>query len=468
MKSPGATLARVIRNAAPSDNTPVPFVGASSRSSGMSIFGGRSSSNTGALLAATKESGTLYATVRRTSNATAQCKWALYRTNPTQQVNYDDDSNRTQVLSHAALDVMNNPNKHMTWHFLCEASQQHGDIVGEQCIVFGNNGQPSPGNPGVKIPSSMWYVRPDRITPITSPTEYIIGYAYTGPEGEKVPLETWQVMRILVPDPEDPFSGLGPVRSILTTLDAEKYSAEWNRNFFINSAEPGGIIQIGDATNRITLSDEDFKDWQMRWRETHRGTNNAHRVAILENGAQWISNNVSHRDMEFSVLRTVSRDIVLEAFGMPGSMIGVSEHVNKANAQTGEVTFARWIVKERLDRWKDALNKFYLPLFGSTAKGLEFDYMDPTPTDDAAETTATYTRTQSAVLLVGAGFDAAESLETVGLPAMTWTKPAAPPPAIHMLPGGGMPPGQETKPGDPNAPEGQPNEPDESKELANA
>ena len=139
---------------------------------------------------------------------------------------------------------------------------------------------------------------------------------------------------------------------------------------------------------------------------------------------------------------------------MPGSMLGVSEHVNKANAQTGEVTFARWIVKERLDRWKDALNKFYLPLFGSTAKGLEFDYMDPTPTDDAAETSATLVRFQAAVAGVGAGWDAAEVLETVGLPAMNWTKPATPP--IHVLPGATPAPGAM-----PALPEGQPNEADD-------
>lgn len=458
VRSAVGTLTRAFRNAA--GDVPVPFT--SARQSGLSQFGGGGYSNTAALLAATKESGTLYATVRRTSNATAQCKWGLYRRSGTQQVNYDDDSNREQIFQHAALDVMNSPNQHMTWHSLCEGAQQHGDIVGEQVIVFGNVGQRAPGRPAGFIPSSMWYVRPDRVKPVTSPSEYIIGYVYTGPDGEQVPLETWQVMRIIVPDPEDQFRGLGPVRSILTTLDAEKYSAQWNRNFFINSAEPGGIIQFGDNVNRIKLDDTEWDEFQQRWRDSHRGVSNAHRVAILENGATWQANNVTHHDMEFALLRTVSRDVVLEAFGMPGSMIGISEHVNKANAQTGEVTFARWIVKERLDRWKDALNKFYLPLFGNTAKGLEFDYMDPTPTDDAAETSASYVRIQSAVLAVGAGWDAAQSLETFGLPPMDWTKPATPAPPIHMLPGGPMPPGN-----DPAKPEGQPNENDDSN-LVNA
>jgi phage portal protein BeeE len=180
---------------------------------------------------------------------------------------------------------------------------------------------------------------------------------------------------------------------------------------------------------------------------------------MLENGMQWIGNAVSHRDMQFTELRTVSRDACLEAAGMPGSMIGVSEHVNKANAQTGEVTFARWIVKERLERRKQALNNDFLPRFGATADGLEFDYLDPTPTDDAAETQATLVRFQSWQIGVDGGLASEEVLQTVGLPAMTWTKPDKPAPTIHF----GTPPGN-----DPTTPEGQPNEDADAKEMANA
>jgi HK97 family phage portal protein len=453
MRSPVGTLTRSIRNS--SSDTPVEYVG--SRSSGiLGGIGGAPTSNVAGLLGATKLSGTCYSAVRVISNGVAQVEWKLYRKAATGRTSYGDDSNREEVPSHLALDVLNHPNPFMTRQELFEAGGQHGEIIGETWCVFGNNGQPN--GMGGYVPSSIWLVSPDKMAPNPSPKKFIDGYTYSGPDGDKITLSNDEVMMLRVPDPQNPFRGLGWVRAILTMLDSEKYSAEWNRNFFINSAEPGGVVQVGDSTNRIRLTDPEWDEFQKRWRETHRGVSNAHRIAMLENGMQWVANANSHREMQFVELRTASRDAVLEASGLPGSMIGISEHVNKANAQTGEVTFARWIARDRLVRWRDALNNDFLPLFGRTAAGLEFDYIDPTPTDDAAEVAAMYSRVQSWALGVGGGLDSDQMLETVGLPPMAWTKPATPAPSFHF----GTPPGS-----DPAKPEGQPNEAD-SEEMANA
>ena len=60
-------------------------------------------------------------------------------------------------------------------------------------------------------------------------------------------------------------------------------------------------------------------------------------------------------------------------------MTGVTDDVNRANAQTGEEVFASWKVAPRLDRWRDVLNTQFLPLFGSAGEGVEFDYVFPQP-----------------------------------------------------------------------------------------
>src|SRR6266567_6142014 len=100
-------------------------------------------------------------------------------------------------------------------------------------------------------------------------------------------------------------------------------------------------------------------------------------------------------------------------------MLGVSDDVNRANAQTGEEVFSNWGVVPRLDRWKDVLNYFFLPMFGSTGEGVEFDYIRPVPTNreqDNAELTA---KANAVLVLIGAGFDAGEACDVVGLPRMS-------------------------------------------------
>jgi phage portal protein BeeE len=203
-------------------------------------------------------------------------------------------------------------------------------------------------------------------------------------------------------------------------LDATRYSAEWNRNFFLNSAEPGGIIEVPH-----TLSDTEFSEMTARWSEQHQGVAQAHRVAILEQG-KWVDRKYSMRDMQFTELRDVSREVIREAFGFPKPMLGTVEDVNRANAEAAEVVFARWLVVPRLERIKQALNNDFLPMFGTTGQGVEFDYCSPVPEDreaDAADLTA---KANAASQLVAAGYDPRDVLAVVGLADMAFRGNQAP------------------------------------------
>lgn len=365
--------------------------------------------------------GTIYSIVSLLASAVAAPDWRLYR-KPSKdgRVRYttgDQGSDqRTEVVQHQALNVWNHPNDFYTRHSFVETVQQHSELCGEQWWVCDKAG-------GVNFPTSLWPVRPDRIEPVPSADKFLLGYVYTGPSGEKVPLDVADVVPVLNPNPMDPYRGLGPVQSILVDIDAMKYSAEWNRNFFINSATPGGIIEV-DAR----LSDTEWDEMTNRWRESHQGVSRAHRVAILEGGAKWVPNQLSMRDMDFAKLRDVSRDVLREAWGIHKSMLGNADDVNRANAQTAEEVFGRWKVIPRLDRIKQALNERYLPMFGATGEGVEFDYVNPLPDDREADNAELTAKATAAQLLASTGlWDPDDILETVGLPAMrTVTQPAAP------------------------------------------
>jgi HK97 family phage portal protein len=353
--------------------------------------------------------GTLFSIVNRTSTSTAQVEWKLYR-KPTKP-----GAERTEVTSHAALDLWNKPNPFMPRQEFVEVEQQHVDLTGEGWWVMARD-------PRSPIPLELWPVRPDRMDPVPSATAYLAGYVYTSPDGEKIPLGLDEVIQLRMPNPLDPYRGMGPVQSILVDLDATRYSAEWNRNFFLNSAEPGGIIEVPG-----TLGDAEFDQLRTRWNEQHRGVAAAHRVAILEAG-KWIDRKFTQRDMQFAELRSVSRDVIREAFGMPAFALGEVADVNRATADASRVWFAEQMTVPRLERFKSALNFDLLPLFGATAVGLEFDYCSPVPDDEEAENAELTAKVNAVVALVDAGFDPAAACAAVGLPDIAF-RAAAPTPA---------------------------------------
>jgi HK97 family phage portal protein len=396
----------LLNQTAPTTKTPVPFASRTA-SYGRGLFG--SSRGTTAQLEAMGSVGTLFAIVNRTAKAEAGVDWKLWR-----KAASGKKEDRTEVTAHAALDLWNKPNGFYTQSEFVEAGAQHKQLTGEQWWVIARH-------ENFTLPLELWPVRPDRIQPVPDPEQFLLGYMYTGPDGQEVALGRDDVIFIRTPHPTDPYRGIGPVQALLTDLDAVRYSAEWNRSFFLNSAEPGGIIEVPDG-----LSDPEFDQLRDRWNEQHKGVANAHRVAILEHG-QWKDRKFTQRDMQFVELRNVGREVIREAFGFPKSMTGAVDDVNRANAEAGEVMFARWLVVPDLEAVKDALNHRLLPLYGRTAEGLEFDYENPVPEDRELAAKELQSKAIALREFVDAGVYGPEACEALNLPVMAFGQPDADP-----------------------------------------
>ncbi|NUS26054.1 MAG: phage portal protein [Streptomyces sp.] len=412
-------IGKMLAKAGSSSEPPVPFAGRGYlRQSGMDMGADPTS-----YMRAYGASGTVFSIVSLLARQTAKKDWHLYRKQPEdgrrRYTTGDKGSDqRVEVIKHLAMKLWNRPNDFMTGFQLRELSQTYLDLTGEGYIVVGYDSRAS-------FPMSLWSVRPDRMEPVPHREKFLAGFIYTGPSGERVPLETHEVIQIKYPNPFDPYHGLGPVQSILVDIDAAKYSAAWNRNFFLNSATPGGVIQVDKR-----LSDDEWNEFTNRWRESHRGMGAAHRVAVLEQGAEWVPNAHTIRDMDFGNLRGMSRDVMREAFTIHKAILGTSDDVNRANAVTAQEHFESFLLTDRLDRWKDVLNCSYLPLFGSTGEGVEMDYEDPVTSNREADALELKSKAQAAQWLVDAGYDPHDVLETVGLPDMGVVEKATQAPAL--------------------------------------
>lgn len=390
------------------NDTPVPYVGTRANyGNGYGLFASQDVPDAERAFDAYGSVGTLFAIVSQIGNAFARVPWHLYKRTSTR-----DQARRQEVLNHPFTFLWDRPNEFMTGRRFRETVQQHLDLVGEGCIVLNVVGT---------LVIEMWPVRPDRIEPIKHPTKFLTGYVYHGPDGEEVPLAKDQVVRIMYPNPRDPYRGMGPVQAVLADIDAARYSAEWNRNFFINGARPGGIIEVDRK-----MSTKEFNEFMDRWRQQHQGVANAHRVAVLEN-AKWHDVAFSMTDMQFAELRDLSRELIREAFAFPKPMLGTVDDVNRANAEAGKEIMAEGQTIPRLDRWKDEINTFLLPRFAN-GPTLVMDFEDPTPINRELENATRLAQTTGAKNLVTAGYDPAGTLEAMGLPAMDWVGIPSPQP----------------------------------------
>ena len=360
-------------------------------------------------MSAYSASGTLFSVVSLIAQSTAGVEWTLNR-----KLRNGD---LRDIPSHPALELWNNVSPFETGRSYREAGQQHQDLTGEWWTVVLRNAR--------GVPVELQLVRPDRMRPIPHRDKFLAGYVYTI-GSERIPLEVSDVLFMRLPSPLDPYRGIGPVQSMMVDLQMESMVSQWQRNFFQNSAEPGGIIEMEEEMDEVA-----WDRFVKRWRENHQGINNAHRVAVLERG-KWVDRKVTQREMQLTDGRRFSRDMILWTYRVSPAMLGITTDVNRANAEAAEVVFGRWVVSPRLDRIKCMLNEQYLPMFDTTGT-LEFDYIDPTPADriqDLAEGTQGY---DSGLLTMNEG---RRRLGEGEVPEGDEFK-APPPSPIAMNPGGG-------------------------------
>jgi HK97 family phage portal protein len=368
-------------------------------------------------------SPTVYAIVSLLASSCAGPRWRLYKKQPKDArrryaTTDTGDDQRTEVISNAALSLWNSPNTFMSGYEFREGCNQHLELTGETFWVVNRESS-------FNMPTSLWYVRPGRMEPVTDPDKFQIGWMYTGPDGSQIPLQMDEVIQEKTPDPEDPFRGIGPVASIMPNIQQQRYATEYQRNLFVNGSDPGGVIQLPSG---VSFTDRDFDEFTNRWRESHQGVARAGRVGILENGAQWVAAGQSNKDMDYANLRLNNRDELREAWRMHKSLLGTVEDVNRANAQTAEETFSTWQQLPRLDRRKDTLNFKFLPMFGDDS--VEFDYDDPSPVNAEAANAELLVKAQACDAFINAGFDPHDVLEAVGLPDMAVVEKATQQPAL--------------------------------------
>lgn len=297
----------------------------------------------------------VFAVVGRIARAVADAEWVLH-----QQMS---DGTKRVVENHPFMWLWPNWSPIQTDDDALETIAQHLALVGEAWIVIIRN--------GAGIPVELQIVRPDRMFPIPDATRAgLSGYRYQiGNVKYDLPLE--DVVFIRRPSPIDPYRGMGPLGSLLLDLEGERAATAYMTNFFRNDAEPGGILKFEE-----NLSDADFERLVTRWNLQHRGVSNAHRVAVIERG-EWVERRYTTRDMQFEQLRHFNRDIILGTFGIPRSVMGITEDVNRANAEAGMYLFARWVVKPELERIRTAFNQKLVSQYGP--EGICLDFLDPVP-----------------------------------------------------------------------------------------
>ena len=201
----------------------------------------------------------------------------------------------------------------------------------------------------------LWPMRPDRVTVRTDVTDEKaplpgLVYQYQSAFANTVNYPATEVLHVRGLS-SDGLVGLSPIQVHRQAVEVEQAEREFAGRFFGNNARPGGILKTqgrlsADAATRLKSS----------WENTHRGLDNAHRVAILEEGLDWVPMSMPLNDAQFIEQRRFSLEEIARIFRVPLHMVGDLSRATFSNIEHQSIEFVTHTIRPWAVRLEQSIN----------------------------------------------------------------------------------------------------------------
>lgn len=146
------------------------------------------------------------------------------------------------------------------------------------------------------------------------------------------------------------YLGKSPIQLHREGLGIEISARRYGAKFFSNDARPGLVLEHPGV-----MGDEAFENFMTSWTAVHQGSNNAHRVAILEEGMKASVVGLPPDDAQFIETRKYGRSEVASIFRVPPHMIGDLERATFSNIEHQSIEFVVHSLRPWLVRIEQAI-----------------------------------------------------------------------------------------------------------------
>ena len=325
----------------PRDKPEVPDIEDNVRDSGQTFVFGRADSGERVDEKSAMQIATVYACVRLLAETVAGLPLHLYRTK-------DGGSAKERAMDHPLYKLLyRQPNPEMTSFSFREVMMTHLLLWGNcyaQIIRDGKNGvlglYPL-------LPENMEIDRDDK------GQIFYIYHAYTdekpGENNKDIYFRRDEIFHV----PGLGFNGLvgfSPIammkNALGTTLAVEKYGS----SFFKNGAQPSGVLEHPGVL-------KDPSKIRENWSAVYGGANNAHKVAVLEEGMQYKAISLPPEDSQFLSTRQFGVNEICRIFRVPPHMVQDLEHATFSNIEHQSIDFVVHTLTPWLVRFEQAIVK---------------------------------------------------------------------------------------------------------------
>lgn len=286
----------------------------------------------------------VYACVRILAEAIASLPLHVYE--------YQDNGGKKLVHDHPLYYLLHDePNPEMTSFVFRETLMSHLLIWGNAYAQIIRDGAGRVLGLYPLLPDKMEVQRDDRGN---------IYYVYSRNSDENPMFKEYGNIKLKAEDvlhiPGLGFDGLigySPIamakNAVGMTLACEEYGA----SFFANGANPGGVLEHPGVL-------KDPSKVRESWNSVYRGVNNAHKIAVLEEGMKYQQIGIPPEEAQFLETRKFQINEIARLYRIPPHMVGDLDKSSFSNIEQQSLEFVKYTLDPWVIRWEQSLQRSLL------------------------------------------------------------------------------------------------------------
>ena len=151
----------------------------------------------------------------------------------------------------------------------------------------------------------------------------------------------------------DGLVGYSPIAMAKNAIGMGIACEEYGARFFANGAAPSGVLEHpGTIKDPVKIRDS--------WNATFKGSGNAHKVAVLEEGMKYTQIGISPEQAQFLETRKFQINEIVRIFRVPPHMVGDLEKSSFSNIEQQSLEFVKYTLEPWIVRWEQSLMRVLL------------------------------------------------------------------------------------------------------------
>ena len=282
----------------------------------------------------------VYSCVRILAEAIAGLPLHLYT--------YKEDGGKEKAIGHPLYLLLHDePNPEMSSFVFRETLMTHLLLWGNAYAQIIRNGK------GEVV--ALYPLMPNRIT-VDRDSSGQLFYSYQMNNSDAPTMKTGTV--ILKPSDVLHIPGLGfdglvgysPIAMAKNAIGLAIATEEYGAKFFANGATPGGLLEYPG-----TVKDPDRV--RESWNKGFSGSQNAGKVAILEEGMKYTPISIAPEQAQFLETRKFQINEIARIFRVPPHMVGDLEKSSFSNIEQQSLEFVKYTLDPWVVRWEQSLSR---------------------------------------------------------------------------------------------------------------